>query len=154
MARRADVRYIHYYTEGSAAYKLEPVQVRKPQPARRPVKQKRITVFVDPLAIAGIAVAVVMLILMLVGVGKLQEAQRQTAAMERYVETLSQEKQTLQATYEDGYNLEDIKWMADALGMVPVEEVRHITIQPAQVQIQEVPSAWERFCTYLTSLFA
>ena len=118
------------------------------------MKQKRITVYVDPLAIAGIAVAVVMLILMLVGVSKLQQAQRQTAAMERYVETLSQENQTLQATYEDGYNLEDIKWMADALGMVPVEEVQHITIQPAQVQVQELPSTWERFCTYLTSLFA
>lgn len=155
MARRPDVRYIHYYTDGSAAYKLEPVKDRKKQQRPHTVKQKKITLYVDPVAIIGIVMAVVMLVLMLAGVAQLRSVQQQTAAMAQYVEKLQQQNQSLQAEYGSGYDLEDVKWMAEALGMVPMEQVRHITVQmPEEVQVQQEPSAWERFCTYLTGLFA
>lgn len=154
MARRPDVRYIHYYTDGSAAYQLEPVKTPKTRQVPRTVKKKKITLYVDPLAIAGIVVAVIMLVLMLIGVVQLRTARQQTAAMAEYVEDLNEQNQSLQAVYDAGYELEDIKWMADALGMVPVEQVEHITVQAPAEEIQPEPGIWERFCTYLTSLFA
>ena len=157
MARRPDVRYINFYTDGSAAYQLEPARPQKkqhPQSNRKHAKRKCQTVYVDPIAIAGIFVAVVMLVLMLVGVARLNQAHQTTEMMAEQLEDLKEENLSLQAEYDSGCNIEDIKWKAEALGMVPVEQVKHVMLPAPETDLVEAPSAWERFCTYLTSLFA
>ena len=128
MARYPEVRYVQFYTDGSAARELEPIKVHEPAPVRRTVKRKCTKVYVDPLAIGGIAIAGVMAVLMLVGVMRLREAQQQVAEMSAYVDTLQQENQRLHETYEAGYDLENIAWIAQALGMIPEEEAKHIIL--------------------------
>ena len=154
MARHPDVRYINFYTDGSAAYQLELARSQKkqyPQSNRKHAKRKCQTVYVDPLAIAGIFVAVV---LMLVGVARLNQAHQLTETIAEQLEDLQEENLSLQAEYDSGCNIEDIKWKAEALGMVPVEQVKHVMLPAPETDPVEAPSAWERFCTYLTSLFA
>lgn len=154
MARQLDVQYVRYYTDGSAACKVsvaEPIQTMKLPKVK---KQKRILVYVDPVAIAGIIVSVLMLVLMCVGVSQLKQARSHTAAMAAYVETLHAENTALQATYENSYDLEQVEKTALALGMVPMEQVKRITISAPPAEAVEEPGTWERFYTFLTGLFA
>ncbi|MBO5954057.1 MAG: hypothetical protein J6Q53_08105 [Oscillospiraceae bacterium] len=160
MARKLDIQYIQYYTDGSAARQLEPKTPRKrksaPPKVRRQKKQQ--VIYVDPLAMCGIVVSAVMLVLMIVGSVQLYTAQQQAVQMENYVYSLQEKNAVLTHTYETGYDLEQVKNSALALGMVPVEQVQTITIvvdQPEEEINQEVHlSYWERTCAFLEGLFA
>jgi len=154
MARQLDVQYVRYYTDGSAARNIAPSVSRKTQSLPKYFKKKRrIVVHVDPVAIAGILMAGIMLILMTVGVVELNRAQEEAAQMEAYVQTLRQENTALQTAYEEGYDLSQVEHMAKALGMVPGEQVRRISIQ---VPVEQEPSSgfWENVTTFLSGLFA
>lgn len=123
-------RYIHYYTAGSAARKLAPViPLNNPALPRTRAQQKRIKIYLDPVALFGTVVAVAMLITMLVGVSALQAEQAKTATMVEYVESLRVENEALRTQYAEKCNLAEIEEAALALGMVPKEEVTHTLIQ-------------------------
>ena len=74
--------------------------------------------------------------------------------MESYVERLQAQNEALTETYKAGYDLQEVQKMALALGMVPQEQVEHVTISVSVPQIEEAPGTWERFTTFLTGLFA
>ena len=154
MARQLDVQYVRFYTDGSAARKVAPVAPLKTIKLPKIKKHKRITLHIDPIAIGGIVMAAVMLVLMLVGVAQLASTRQELAQMEDYVQTLQQENVSLEATYEQGYDLQAVERTALALGFVPKDEVMHVTIRVPQPQITEEPGAWEQFYTFLTGLFA
>ena len=153
MARQFDVQYISAYTVGSAARKLELPKAPKVTRKRATRRAKKIVLHVDPLAILGILVAGVMMIAMTVGVCRLVDARQELVAMDAYVQTLRQENAELQEAYDAGYDLENVRQTALALGMVPVEQVKQVTIQ-IQAPQPEPPSGWEQFCTFLAGLFA
>ena len=69
MARINEVRYVNFYTVGSAAYKVEPTQAQQTKKAQlpKPRKARKIRVYVDPMAVLGMTVAFVMLIMMISG---------------------------------------------------------------------------------------
>jgi len=156
MARKPEIQYIRYYTDGSAARQLE---VRQPEKKkRRPLpKQKRkpkLILRVQPLAILGVLVSVVMLFMMIQGVGELFEAQRQEQAMENHLISLKAKNEELLQTYNENIDLEDIERKALALGMVPESEVKHITISVPMPEPEEEPGVWEQISAFLTGLFA
>ena len=153
MPRQPEIQYIRYYSDGSAARQIAPSAYRKDQPAvrtvRRPVKQTVIEV--DPLATIALIVAVIMVITMAVGWARLSEARRQHEQMTTYVTQLEQQNDELTAYFESGYSLETVEQAALALGLVPVDQVRHVQIRvPEQ---QEAPmqqlSWWDRIYTFL-----
>jgi len=97
MARQPEIRYIRYYTDGSAARQQE---FRQPKKKRRstlpkPRKQEQKLVYVDPLAWGGIAISVVMLVLMIVGFVQLYSMQKANAYLESYVHKLEQKNAEL-----------------------------------------------------------
>ena len=155
MAKRPNVEYIRFYTDGSAALKPELVQPKQRETKTAPRKVKRVKLFVDPVAIISILVAVCMLASVLTGFVRLKEARDQVVIMEEYVEDLQAEHTTLARRYESGYDLDKIRQTALALDMVPAEQVPHISVEIPQ-QVQEVPqlTMWERISTFLTGLFA
>lgn len=123
-------RYVQYYTAGSAARKLTPViPLNTPALPRTRTQQKRIKIYLDPVALLGTVVAVAMLITMLVGVSALQAEQAKTVAMVEYVETLRVENEALRTQYTEKCNLAEIEEAALALGMIPKEEATHTLIQ-------------------------
>ena len=158
MAQKLPVQYIRLYTDGSAALKLESAasQNSAPQSApQRKVKCKKI--FVDPVAILSIAVALSMLIMMCVGFSQLHQARRQVAIMETYVEHLQAEHERLSAEYRAGYDLEDIRRSALELNMIPAEQAAYVTIDiPAETEPEPVTelTIWERIGTFFSGLFA
>ena len=94
-----------------------------------------------------------MMIMMAVGICQLKAAQEQAQLMERYVETLHNDNEVLQNTY-DSIDLTAVEQTALALGMVPENQVQHISLKVPPVQIVEEPTEWETFWTFLTGLFA
>ena len=159
MAKKHDILYVNFYTSGSAARKIEltPPQPYQPDPVPEPQAkpQKRQVVYVDPLAIASIAVSVVMLVLMFVGMATLQEAHAQQTRMEDYVRTLQLRNEELQAEFDEKYDPAAVEEMALALGMVPVDQVEHktIVVEPME-EIPEEPTFWEQVQAFFEDLLA
>ena len=156
MTQKMPVQYIRLYTEGSAALQPEPVTTHK-NTAKLPenLKPKCQKIFVDPVAFLSIGIAICLIVVMFVGFVELKHARQQVAVMENYVQRLEEEHTRLSAEYADGYNLEEIRYNALALNMIPAEQAAHVTIyipeeteQPAQL------SLWEQISTFLTGLFA
>lgn len=156
MTQRVDVQYVQFYTNGNTARRMAPAASVSTGTLPRLRKKKRIMVYVDPVAILGIAVAVVMLITMTVGLVHLQRVQNQTVQMEQYVEVLRQEHASLQQTYSDACDLEAVEKTALALGMIPMEQARQTTlILPAvQTEDPEPVGLWNQIGTFLSGLFA
>ena len=156
MARQWDVQYVNFYTAGSAAVKYDPKPMPQKQEAvlPKPRKKKKIVVFVNPVAVVGICMAVVMLCMMISGVGRLRQAQIKQAQMYAYVQQLQAENDRLQAEYEAGFDAEEVRQIAAAMGMIPAEEAESIRIQVNIPEEDADPGPWENFRTFLAGLFA
>lgn len=157
MTRKSDVQYIRLYTEytdGSAAKQVAPKAPKWKRPAPKFHQQKKRVVRVDPLALGGIVVAVVMFILMGVGVFQLHSARQEAAAMETYVQILEAENSQLSQAYAEKCDLAATEKTALALGMVSVDEVEQVTIHVELPHQEETPSTWENILAFLNGLFA
>ena len=155
MARKPDIQYIRFYTDGSAARQLEPVWPKRKKAAapKQPVQKTRI-IHVDPLALGGILVSVVMLVMMIAGSVQLHTARQQQQQMRDYVTRLQENHAELQATYDTGYDAEAYEKAALAMGMIPVESTTRITVSVSEPEIVEQPTLWERIVIFFTGLFA
>jgi hypothetical protein len=157
MARQPDVQYVHYYTYGSAARKLELQPEKKnkvglPQPKMR--RDKRMVIPVDPIYLCAMFVAAVMLVTMAIGMIQLGITNAETAKMENYVEQLYAENTQLRKEYEASYDLEAVKQQAQNMGLVPVDQVEHISIDVQIPQPEAEPGFWESFAAFWAELFA
>ncbi len=159
MAKKHDILYVNFYTGGSAAHKIElaPPHPRQaePVPAPKARPKKRTVVYVDPLALASIAVSVVLMVLMVMGMMTLTEVHTQEARMEARVQLLQEENARLQAEFNENYDPAAIEEAALALGMVPVDQVEHRTIRVEPVVEEPVEqSLWEQLQAFFAGLFA
>ena len=157
MARKPEIQYVRYYTDGSAARQLEVYSPRKNKTAvPRPRKQKGYVIYLDPLAVIGIALAAVMLVAMLVSSIRLAVARQQLSDAQARVTTLTQSNEQLCRTYEEGYDLEEVEKSALALGMIPSEQATHTAIEVELPTVEtEMPTGvWQQIGTFLTGLFA
>lgn len=157
MVRKPDIQYVHeFYVHGSEARVIEL------KPKRRVIKtilpkiapDRSIRIGVDPIALCGIAVAVVMLVLMLVGVGQFINARNDYQAMTNQVISLQNENVVLRQKYESSYDLDEITHMAHSLGMIPVEEAHVMYINPVVPVREAEPTMWENIRWFVDGLFA
>ena len=151
MARKASIQYVSLYSDGSAARQLELKPVKKHVKLPVPRRAKRKVVYVDPVAITGIVVAVVMLIVMLVGMIQFGAAHSRQMELENYVISLQQKNESLEETYHNGYDPEEIRSIALARGMIPAEQAHVLYVPSQQTEPQEeVKTLW----MVLVDLFA
>lgn len=156
-ARKPDIQYItQFYVHGSEARVLELKPGRKKNKTVLPesAPQKKIRISIDPVAICGIVVAAVMLVLMLVGMIQYLGVCQENRAMKDLVVSLQNENTKLTQEYEAGYDLEDIRTKALAIGMIPKDQVQVVTIHPVVPEVEKEPSLWENICWYFNQLFA
>ena len=158
MAMQPDIQYVHFcYVDGTAARKVQHQPAKKasatPAPKRRQAKRKVIAV--DPVAIGGIVVAVVMLVMLLAGFAEYTAMQEKNLQMQNYLTSLQLENAQLQQNFESNIDMEYVQDVADALGMVPAGEANQIQIQ-VQLPAHETQqlTLWETFTTFLAGLFA
>lgn len=156
MARSKDVQYVRFYSYGSEAQKVElPVREKKkitlPKSQIRHFQQKLLKM--DALALTGIVVAGVLLLCMLVGFAQACHATAQMQEMTVYVANLEAENQRLQAEYEHGYDLAQVRIAAESMGLVLIDEVRHKAVDVPDLAAEE-PAWWEQWIENLKTLFA
>lgn len=155
MARKHDILYVNFYTDGSAARKIAPAFPQaQPQPKPRARKQKKTVVYIDPVAICSLMVAAVLLVMMAVGLTQFQNARLEAEAMESYLQTLETRNEELSSQYAQSVDLEEVEKTALALGMVPKAEVQTVPIQLSGSQPQAQQSVWDQVLAFLTNLFA
>ena len=156
MAKKYGIEYVNYYTDGSTARKIMPALRSVKAMLPKPKKHKRKVIYLDPVAVLGMTVAVCMLLMMFVGLVQLKAAHRQTMAMEQYVQKLDERKELLSEQYHAGYDIEEVEHTALALGMVPKSQVQQTTIHMPMLETETVQSMtlWDRIGTFLSSLFA
>ena len=157
MANKPDIQYL-YYVPGSEAQVIEFKPAKKARKAKtvlpKAVPQKKIRMAVDRASMAGIAVAFVMAILLAVGLWQYLDVCAEHREMSDKVILLQNENVRLQQQFEAGYDLEEIRIMAQAMDMVPQEELETIAIH-VEVPVPEAePTWWENLCWYFEGLFA
>ena len=129
MARKHDILYVNFYTDGSAARKIAPAfPESRPQPKPRTHKQKKILVRIDPVAIVGIVTAIILVAVMAFGMLRLHAVQSEVAAMNDYILQLEMENGIMEQRYQEAYEPAQVEKTVVALGMVPVEQVEHINL--------------------------
>ena len=131
MNQKPKIQYVgQFYVHGSEARALELQEEKKQAKTKLPLASLQTIekIYVDPVALAGIAVAVLMLVVMILGAVRLQGDWAEYQRMEDYVTTLRTENAHLAHTYRAGYDLEDIEMKALAMGLVPKSELKTISV--------------------------
>lgn len=154
MARKFNDRYVRFYTYGSAAPKLAETEQKARLPKYLP-KPKRIPVPVDPFALAGTVVAVLLAVLMVVGMFQVGAATAQVRQLETELQALQQQEQMLREEYYGRIDLDEIRAAAESMGMIPMEDAVRVQVRlpAAPVEIQQV-SWWESLMVSLRQFFA
>ena len=157
MVQKADIQYVtQFYSYGSEAKVLELKPAQKKQKKALPIAkpEQKIQIAVDPVALAGILIAVAMVIVMAISVHGYLDTCDEYRAMTKRVITLQNINVEKQQAYQKMYNLDDIREKALALGMIPVEEAQVITISPVIPQPEPEPTWWENISWFMNGLFA
>jgi hypothetical protein len=156
VARKPEIQYIRYYTDGSAARQPEPHVPKKTPPRPRKKKQPKYVLKVQPLAVCGVLISLVLALMLILSLSEMFAAQEQAQQMQAYVNSLERKNREDEEEYYRGLDMEAIERAARALGMVPESEVTHITVSiPQQTPQQKAEiTFWEQFGAFLTGLFA
>ena len=128
--KRSDVRYIrYYYSEGSGARVAEKaILPQKKKKAVLPEPKKQPVLHIGILTITGLVLCVVMVALMAVGMNRLSEIREEATNLENYVDQLTMENGRLRRDYEEGYDLNEVAYLAQGMGMIPIEDASHVRI--------------------------
>lgn len=158
MAMQPDIQYVPFcYVDGSAARKVQrqPVKKAAAAPAPKQRRAKRKVIAVDPVAIGGIVIAVVMLVMLLAGFSEYTAMQEKTLQMRDYVTSLQLENAQLQQTLDSNIDMDYVEEVANAMGMVPAADANQIRIE-VQLPAEEATqlTLWESITTFLAGLFA
>ena len=155
MANQPQIQYIHqFYTAGSEAQKVAPAHAPRRSRTTLPkvAPSEKIRVQVDPVALGGVAVAVAMLVLMIVGMVQYSRICEQHAVMENYVTRLRDDNARLEHTYHAGYDIEEIRQQANALGMVPAADATTIEIEVNVPQPESEPTLLDEIVWFFKGL--
>lgn len=156
MTQKPKIQYVgQFYIYGSEAKALAEKQRKKAKtklPLAKPVQTAQISV--EPLALASILVAVVLVVGMALAALQLHTAWQEYDVMSGYVDRLTQENVQLLEAYRSGYDLDEIESYALAMGMVPVEEVPNISITVKVPEPAEEPGLWEDIVWFFCGLLA
>ena len=167
MERKPEIQYIRYYTDGSAARKLELMPAKKEKPVQKKRKIQVKKIYIDPLPVAGILLSCVLLICiitttgigsalisMIVGMTELTALWESREQMQTYVDTLREENTKLETDYREDLDMEHVEKMALSMGMIPYESAQHISVQMPQHGQTQQPGFWENVAHFLAGLFA
>lgn len=157
MVRKPDIQYVtQFYSYGSEAKVLELKPEKKKQKFTLPkaIPQQKINIYVDPVAWAAIAVAIVMVVLMAVSVNSYLKTCAEYEVMTDYVISLQNANVEKQQEYVKLYDLEDIQEKAIALGMIPLEEAEVVTFKPVYPEPEAEAPWWDGIVWFMKGLFA
>jgi hypothetical protein len=157
MAQKPEIQYVgQFYVHGSEAKKLARKTEQKKAKTELPLHRfERIRkVHVDVLAISSILIAAVLMVTMVMGTLSLQSSWQELRIAQEYVYELESANATLAAQYRSGYDLDEVRSAAIALGMIPAEEAQVVSLRVTVPEVQPEPTLLEDVVWFLEGLFA
>ena len=157
MVQKPEIQYIgQFYVYGSEAREAALAQSQRKSrymlPEIRPRQEQRI--YVDPVALCALVVAVMMLAALALGAVQISESWREYDAMEQYLMDLKKQNSQLEHEYREGFDIEEIESAALALGMIPATEAKVIGVKVTVPEPASEPTAWDEIVWFLKGLFA
>lgn len=131
MTQKPKIQYIgQFYVHGSEARAAALKEKQKKARTVLPLaKLEQITeIRVEPVAVVSIVLAAALLVAMIVGTVGLYGELESYHAMAEYADRLNQENVALLEDFRGSYSLSEIEIRALALGMVPQDQVKTVTI--------------------------
>ena len=157
MNQKPKIQYVgQFYVHGSEARQLQLQEQKRQAKTKLPLAriQKIEKVYVDPVALAGIVVAVVMLVTMVLGAVQIKRDWDRYEQVSAYVSELKKENARLNHAYRLSYDLEDIKSKALAMGLVPKSELETVSITVTVPEREPVLTRSDEIRLFLEGLFA
>jgi hypothetical protein len=156
MNQKPKIQYVgQFYVHGSEARKLQQEEKRQAKTKLPLVRIQAIEkIYVDPVALAGIAVAVMMLVTMVLGAIQLKKDWDQYERVSAYVSELKKENARMNHLYRSSYDLEDIRSKAENMGLVPVSELQTMTVTVTVPVPEPEPTRMEEIRSFMEGLFA
>lgn len=152
MDQKPVIQYVgQFYVYGSEVQARKKKE-HKPLLPKAPRTGVQHCVYVDPVAVCGIAVAVLMLVVLAVGAFQLRAAMQQYNAQSEQLSAIKRENARLEHLYRTSLDLEAVQAQAEKLGMVPAEELEHRELVVTVGQTPEEPTAWENFLWFVKGL--
>ena len=155
MAHKPEIQYVgQFYIHGSEARELARKEQEKHARTSLPLARVRKIekVYVDPIALMGIAVAVIMLVVMLVGAFGIHQAWQEHQDLSAYLGKLRQEHTALDHSYRSGFDPKDIQEKATAMGMVPMAQANVVDVYVTMPIVEAEPTWWEDVLWFLDGL--
>ena len=155
MAQKAEIQYVgQFYVFGSEAPQPKP-QPKKPRPKLPKLRLERVQkVYIDPMAVCGVLMAVVMLMLLIVGAYQLRDTRAAYDQVKDHLVVLKRENAKLSHGYHTSYDLEEIRQQAEKLGMVDAEKAECFTVFFTLPKEEKENSTWDDFVWLLSGLFS
>ena len=152
MAQKHEIQYVgQFYIHGSEARKL--AEEKKKNAAKTILPLERLKsiqkIYVDPVALIGLTVAVFMAVTMVLGAMNIRQAWDAYEDMQDHLTWLKGENARLSVEYTHGYDLEEIEAAAITLGLVPRDSLNTVPVQVTVPEIPEEPTAWEALRDYI-----
>ncbi|MEF2836698.1 MAG: hypothetical protein U0N82_03130 [Oscillospiraceae bacterium] len=157
MNQKPKIQYVgQFYVHGSEARKLQLEQEKRQTKTKLPLAKIQAIekIYVDPVALAGIAVAVLMLVTMVLGAIQLKRDWDQYEQVAAYVSELKKENARMSHLYRSSYDLEDIKTKAVSMGLVPKSELQTMSVTVTLPEPEVEPTRMEEIKFFLEGLFA
>ena len=157
MNQKPKIQYVgQFYVHGSEARQLQLQEQKRQAKTKLPLAriQKIEKIYVDPVALAGIVVAVVMLVTMVLGAVQIKRDWDRYEQVSAYVSELKKENARLNHAYRLSYDLEDIKSKALAMGLVPKSELETVSITVTVPEREPVLTRSDEIRLFLEGLFA
>lgn len=155
MAQKPKIEYVgRSYVYGSAAPKVaEPV---KPLRQRLPeIKLERFQkIYIDPVGLLGLAVAVCVLVLMIFGSLQMRSTKAEYDEIRTYLSQLKRDNAMLSHVYHTSYDLDEIRVQAQKIGMVDGETAERFTIFFSVPEPEQKPTAWDNFVWLVSGLLS
>ncbi|MDY2558702.1 MAG: hypothetical protein SOW29_10235 [Candidatus Faecousia sp.] len=152
MDQKPVIQYVgQFYVYGSEVQARKKKE-HKPVLPKAPRTGVQHCVYVDPVAVCGIAVAVLMLVVLAVGAFQLRAAMQQYNAQSEQLSAIKRENARLEHLYRTSLDLEAVQAQAEKLGMVPAEELEHRELVVTVGQAPEESTAWENFLWFVKGL--
>lgn len=153
MTQKPEIQYVgQFYVYGSEAreaeLKAQKERIRLPKPKLERVQK----IYIDPVALGGILVAVVILIVMAVGAVQLNRSWTEYNAVAAHLKEVKWEHARIEHAYRQTVDIEKIRSNAEGIGMIPYSEAKTMKIRVTVPEPKSAPTAWENFKWFMRGL--
>lgn len=154
MAQKPKVEYVtRYYVYGSEAQKLAPAPKKAKFQLPKVHIERAEKIYIDPLALGGMVLAVVLLTVLVMGVIRLNDSWQSYNVLRDRLAELKVENTDLTHEYRTHIDSETARQTAENFDYVNAAEAEHIKVHVKVPKLPEEPTQWDDFKWFLSHLF-